>query len=52
MPVFTTDYYRNLSTDAMPATSRVEIPITDPEFNVSYYLACEKEHAKKLIRLL
>ena len=52
MPVFTTDYYRNLSTDAMPATSRVEIPITDPEFNVSYYLACKKEHAKKLIRLL
>lgn len=47
MPVFTTDYYRNVHSDSTPVSSRVAVPITDPEFNVSYYLACKKEYSKK-----
>lgn len=47
MPVFTTDYYNNVLTSSALAASRVAIPITDPEFNVSYYLVCKKEYSKK-----
>lgn len=47
MPVFTTDYCRNTLPETLPAMARVEVPITDPEFNVSYYLVCKKEHSKK-----
>lgn len=50
MPVFTTDYSfdspGHIGSDL--ACSRVEVPITDPEFNVSYYLACRKEDSRKL----
>lgn len=47
MPVFVTDYFREFSPDAMSAISRVTVPITDPEFHVSYYLVCKREHLKK-----
>lgn len=52
MPVFTTDYSRNAPPDAMPNLSRIAVPIADPEFNVSYYLACKKEYSKKFSNLL
>lgn len=52
MPVFTTDYFCGSLPDAGSAISRVAVPITDPEFNVSYYLVCKKEHAKKFIGLV
>jgi len=52
MPVFTTDYYHNELIDSIPAPSRVAVPITDPEFNVSYYLVCRKEHSQKFSGLL
>ena len=48
MPVFTTDYSHNVLPDTIPALSRVAVPITDPEFNASYYLVCKKEHSKNL----
>ena len=53
MPVFTTDYSFDSISDADPslAGSRVEVPIIDPEFNVSYYLVCRKEDFKKIMRL-
>ena len=47
MPVFTTDYYHNELLGSTPAPSRVVVPITDPEFNVSYYLVCRKEYSQK-----
>lgn len=52
MPVFTTDYFRDAFSDTTFALSRVAVPITDPEFNVSYYLACKKEHSKRFAGLL
>lgn len=52
MPVFTTDYYRDKLSDNAPASLRVEVPITDPEFNVSYYLVYRKEHSSKFHGLL
>ena len=52
MPVFTTDYSHNVLPDTIPALSRVAVPITDTEFNVSYYLVCKKEHSKKFGSLL
>lgn len=52
MPVFATDYFRNSAPDTAAAVSRVAVPITDPEFNVSYYLVCKKEHFKKFGNLL
>ena len=53
MPVFTTDYAYDSISDVGPALagSRVEVPIIDPEFNVSYYLVCRKEDFKKIMRL-
>lgn len=53
MPVFTTDYAFDSVSDVGPALagSRVEVPITDPEFNVSYYLVCRKEDSQKIMRL-
>lgn len=52
MPAFTTDYYRNAFPDTMLTSSRVAVPITDPEFNVSYYLVCKKEDSEKFKGLL
>lgn len=52
MPVFTTDYFHNPFSEAVHTASRVEVPITDPEFNVSYYLVCKKEYTKKFAGLL
>lgn len=52
MPAFTTDYSFNAYPDTAPVSSRITVPITDPEFNVSYYLACKKEDSKKIINLL
>ena len=52
MPVFTTDYYHNELLGSTPAPSRVAVPITDPEFNVSYYLVCRKEYSQKFSGLL
>lgn len=47
MPSFSTDFFR----DTSPATSRVAVPITDPEFNVSYYLVCKEKDMCKFIDL-
>lgn len=52
MPAFTTDYYHNAFPDTTLTSSRVAVPITDPEFNVSYYLVCKKEDAEKFKGLL
>lgn len=41
MPVFTTDYLGAELSNIESAASRVTVPITDPEFNVSYYLVCK-----------
>lgn len=42
MPVFTTDAYQG------PAShDRVSVPITDPEFNVTYYLVFKRENKKQ-----
>lgn len=41
MPVFTTDYLGAELSNIESAASRVSVPITDPEFNVSYYLICK-----------
>lgn len=40
MPVFTTDYFCDTFANASLMTNRISVPITDPEFNVSYYLVC------------
>lgn len=52
MPVFTTDYVLNANPCAAPIGSRVTVPISDPEFNVTYYLVCKKEDSKKIIKRL
>lgn len=54
MPVFTTDYPLDPlpGADSSLACSRVEVPIVDPEFNVSYYLACKKNSYRKIIERL
>lgn len=52
MPIFTTDYFQNPFPDTASAISRVAVPITDPEFNVSYYLVCKKDQSEKFIGLL
>lgn len=38
LPVFTSDAYPK----DFPDSERVRIPITDPEFHITYYLACKK----------
>lgn len=43
LPVFTTD----LSSAASENPNRVIVPITDPEFSVTYYLVCKKENRAK-----
>lgn len=48
MPVFTTDYYHDSFSETPPITNRITVPITDPEFNVSYYLVCNKGNRGKL----
>lgn len=48
MPVFTTDYLCDSFPRSSPAADRVTVPITDPEFHVSYYLACRRENQGKL----
>ncbi len=48
MPGFATDAFRNIFPDASPAADRIAVPITDPEFNVSYYLVCGKGNHDKL----
>ena len=48
MPVFTTDYLSDSFPCNPPATDRVTVPITDPEFHVSYYLACRRENRSRL----
>lgn len=48
MPVFTTDYLSDSFPCSPPATDRVTVPITDPEFHVSYYLACRRENRSRL----
>lgn len=52
MPVFTTDYFHDYFSNTESAVSRIAVPITDPEFNISYYLVCKKEHSKKFTALL
>lgn len=52
MPVFSTDYAFDASPDTVSITSRVSVPISDPEFNVSYYLVCPKNDSKKIISRL
>ena len=48
MPSFATDAFRDIFPGASPAADRIAVPITDPEFNVSYYLACTKANQDKL----
>lgn len=48
MPVFTTDFFSDDFSDAPTAIERVAVPITDPEFNVSYYLVCLRTDQEKL----
>lgn len=43
MPVFTTDAIKGLA----QLHDRVPVPITDPEFNVTYYLVCKQENKGK-----
>lgn len=43
LSVFTSDAYP----DESPDSRRVRVPIDDPEFHVTYYLACKKEHGRK-----
>lgn len=40
MPCFTTDFFENDITHVAPAVTRVAVPISDAEFNVSFYLVC------------
>lgn len=47
MSVFTTDYYLGTFSDALSMADRAEVPITDPEFNVSYYLVCARADRDK-----
>lgn len=42
MPAFSTDMHP----DPSPPKDRVDIPITDPEVQVTYYLVCKKEHQR------
>jgi len=42
MPVFTTDAYQGPESH-----DRVSVPITDPEFNVTYYLVFKRENKKQ-----
>ena len=48
MPGFATDAFRDIFPGASPAADRIAVPITDPEFNVSYYLVCSKTNQGKL----
>lgn len=48
MPCFATDVFLDIFPGATPATDRVAVPITDPEFNVSYYLVSKKANQDKL----
>ncbi|MBD5499166.1 MAG: hypothetical protein HDR11_15690 [Lachnospiraceae bacterium] len=48
MPSFATDSFRDIFPGDSPATDRIAVPITDPEFNVSYYLVCSKANQSKL----
>ena len=48
MPVFTTDYPDGALPDASFGTDRIKVPILDPEFNVSYYLACDRANREGL----
>lgn len=48
MPGFATDAFRDIFPDVSPAPDRIAVPITDPEFNVSYYLVCGKANEYKL----
>lgn len=49
MPVFTTDYTFKSFPDPVSAGSRVAVPISDPSFNVSYYLVCKKNNSQKIL---
>ena len=48
MPSFATDAFRDIFPDASPAADRITVPITDSEFNVSYYLVYGKANQDKL----
>lgn len=48
MPVFTSDYFCNSFSCGSPAADRVTVPITDPEFHISYYLVCRRKNRSKL----
>ena len=48
MPSFATDAFRDIFPGASPAADRIAVPITDPEFNVNYYLVCGKVNQGKL----
>lgn len=48
MPSFSTDAFLDLFPNALPAENRIAVPISDPEFNVSYYLVCNKINQDKL----
>lgn len=47
MPAFTTDYSYDATAASFSTPDRVSVPITDPEFNVSYYFVCRRDHAVK-----
>lgn len=48
MPVFTTDFSPETFPGCSPAPERIEVPITDPEFNVTYYLVCLRANRGKM----
>ncbi len=48
MVSFSTDAFQNIFPDSRPAEDHVCIPITDPEFNVSYYLVCKTGNQDRL----
>ncbi len=48
MPSFATDAFLDIFPGAVPAADRVAVPITDSEFNVSYYLVSKKANQDKL----
>lgn len=48
LPCFTTDLAGG---NSLLAENRVSVPVTDPEVNVTYYLACKKENRKRFSAL-
>lgn len=47
MPVFTADFFQNSAQSRASGEDRVTVPITEPEFNVSYDLVCNRANLSK-----